>query len=142
MSDTPEQPLPPPPSPAAPPPAAPPPSDNGLPSSEQRQWAMFAHLSALIGLIVPFGNVLGPLVIWLVQKDKMAFVDDQGKEALNFQITVFGAAVISFFLMFILIGFLLIFGVALGALVLTIIAAIKANEGVAYRYPLTIRLIK
>jgi len=81
-------------------------------------------------------------VIWLVQKDKMAFVDDQGKEALNFQITVFGAAVISFFLMFILIGFLLIFVVGLGALVLTIIAAIKANEGVAYRYPLTIRLIK
>ena len=138
MSDTPEQPLPPPPSPVSPPP----PSDNGLPSSEQRQWAMFAHLSALIGLIVPFGNVLGPLVIWLVQKDKMAFVDDQGKEALNFQITVFGAAVISFFLMFILIGFLLIFVVGLGALVLTIIAAIKANEGVAYRYPLTIRLIK
>lgn len=142
MSDTPEQPLPPPPSPAAPPPAARPPSDNGLPSSEQRQWAMFAHLSALIGLIVPFGNVLGPLVIWLVQKDKMAFVDDQGKEALNFQITVFGAAVISAFLMLILIGFLLIFVVGLGALVLTIIAAIKANEGVAYRYPLTIRLIK
>lgn len=138
MSETPEQPLPPPPSPVVPPP----PSDNGLPSSEQRQWAMFAHLSALIGLIVPFGNVLGPLVIWLVQKDKMAFVDDQGKEALNFQITVFGAAVISFFLMFILIGFLLIFVVGLGALVLTIIAAIKANEGVAYRYPLTIRLIK
>ncbi len=138
MSDTPEQPLPPPPSPVSPPP----PSDNGLPSSEQRQWAMFAHLSALIGLIVPFGNVLGPLVIWLVQKDKMAFVDDQGKEALNFQITVFGAAVISFFLMFILIGFLLIFVVGLGALVFTIIAAIKANEGVAYRYPLTIRLIK
>jgi uncharacterized Tic20 family protein len=138
MSETPEQPLPPPPSPVAPPP----PSDNGLPSSEQRQWAMFAHLSALIGLIVPFGNVLGPLVIWLVQKDKMAFVDDQGKEALNFQITVFGAAVISFFLMFILIGFLLIFVVGLGALVFTIIAAIKANEGVAYRYPLTIRLIK
>jgi uncharacterized Tic20 family protein len=103
---------------------------------------MFAHLSALIGLIVPFGNVLGPLVIWLVQKDKMAFVDDQGKEALNFQITVFGAALISAFLMFILIGFLLIFVVGLGALVLTIIAAIKANEGVAYRYPLTIRLIK
>lgn len=103
---------------------------------------MFAHLSALIGLIVPFGNVLGPLVIWLVQKDKMAFVDDQGKEALNFQITVFGAAVISAFLMLILIGFLLIFVVGLGALVLTIIAAIKANEGVAYRYPLTIRLIK
>ena len=119
-----------------------PPPPPGTPPQEQRQWAMFAHLSALIGLIVPFGNVLGPLVIWLVQKDKMAFVDDQGKEALNFQITVFGAAVISFFLMFILIGFLLIFVVGLGALVLTIIAAIKANEGVAYRYPLTIRLIK
>ncbi len=138
MSDTPEQPLPPPPSPVAPPP----PSDNGLPSSEQRQWAMFAHLSALIGLIVPFGNVLGPLVIWLVQKDKMAFVDDQGKEALNFQITVFGAALVSMLAMLILIGFLLIVVVGLGALVFTIIAAIKANEGVAYRYPLTIRLIK
>ena len=103
---------------------------------------MFAHLSALIGLIVPFGNVLVPLVIWLVQKDKMAFVDDQGKEALNFQITVFGAALVSMLAMLILIGFLLIVVVGLGALVFTIMAAIKANEGVAYRYPLTIRLIK
>lgn len=140
MSDTPEQPLPPPPSPVSPPP----PSDNGLPSSEQRQWAMFAHLSALLGVLIPIpgGNMLGPLIIWLVQKEKMPFVDDQAKEALNFQITVFGAVLISMLAMLILVGFLLIFVVGLGALVFTIIAAIKANEGVAYRYPLTIRLIK
>ena len=57
-------------------------------SQEEKQWGMFAHLSALLGLVIPLGNVIGPLVIWLVKKDTMPFVDNQAKEALNFQITV------------------------------------------------------
>jgi uncharacterized protein len=112
--------------------------NNAAPSAEEKQWALFAHLAALIGFVIPFGNVAGPLVVWLIKKDTMPFVDDQGKEALNFQITVFIAALVCF----VLIGIVLIFIVGLAALVLTIIGGIKANEGQRYRYPLTIRLIK
>lgn len=112
------------------------------PDAEQRQWAMFAHLAALAGFIVPFGNLIGPLVIWQIKKDEMPFVDDQGKESLNFQITVALAAVVCVILFVILIGMLLLPLVGLTALILTVIGALKANEGEAYRYPFVIRLIK
>ena len=111
-------------------------------TQEQKTWGMIAHLSSLAGLIIPLGNVIGPLVVWLIKKDTMPFVDDQGKEALNFNITVFIAAVVSGLLTLILIGFLLLLVVGLGWLVLTIMAGIKANEGQSYRYPFTLRLIK
>ena len=123
-------------------------------SAEQRQWAMFAHLSALAGGIVTagwagsIGCFLGPLVIWLMKKETMPFVDDQAKEALNFNITV----AIAFFVLFLLtLGTLglgailtvpLMIIVGLAWLVLTVIAAIKSNEGVRYRYPFAIRLVK
>jgi uncharacterized Tic20 family protein len=114
----------------------------GMPSAEERQWAMFAHLSALAGLLVPFGSIIGPLVIWLIKKDTMAFVNDQGKEALNFNITVAIAAVVCWVLCFILIGILLFAALAIVWLVFVIIAAIKANEGTLYRYPFVLRLVK
>jgi len=120
----------------------PPPAPSGTPSAEEKQWALFAHLSALAGFIIPFGSIIGPLIIWLIKKDTMPFVDDQGKEALNFQITAAIAVLVCIALMIVLIGFLLIWAVLIGDLVLTIIAAIKANEGVAYRYPFTLRLVK
>ncbi|GAB2516272.1 DUF4870 domain-containing protein [Lysobacter humi (ex Lee et al. 2017)] len=111
-------------------------------TTEERQWGMFAHVAAVLGLILPFGNIIGPLILWLMKKDTMPFVDDQGKEALNFQITVTIAMLIAGASMIVLIGFLLLPAVAIAALVLTVMAAIKANEGVAYRYPFTLRLIK
>ena len=126
---------------------------SGL-SSEERQWAMFAHLSALVGGILTsgwagsLGCFIGPLIIWMVKKDSMPFVDDQGKEALNFNITV-GIVFLALLLLSIMtLGIGLIIAipgwiiVGIAWLVLTIIAGIKANEGVAYRYPLTLRLIK
>ncbi|WP_414637004.1 DUF4870 domain-containing protein [Arenimonas sp.] len=103
---------------------------------------MVAHLASLAGLIIPLGNIVGPLVVWLIKKDTMPFVDDQGKEALNFNITVFIAALVSGVLTLVLIGILMLLVVGLGWLILTIIAALKANEGTAYRYPFTLRLIK
>lgn len=127
------------PTPSAPPPQAPPPSDA---SAEARQWAMFAHLSALIGFLIPLGSILGPLIIWQIKKNEFAFVDDHGKEALNFQITVLIAVVVCLVLTVVLIGFLLLPVVGVVALVLTVMAGIKANNGETYRYPFTLRLIK
>ena len=111
-------------------------------SQEEKTWGMLAHLSSLSGFIVPFGSLLGPLIVWLVKRDTMPFVADQGKEALNFNITVTIAAIISGILTLVLIGFLLLAVVVVGWLVLTIMATIESNKGVAYRYPFTLRLIK
>ena len=141
-----------------PPPFNPPPADESVAASgisaEERQWAMFAHLSALVGGILTtgwagsLGCFIGPLIIWLAKKDSMPFVDDQGKEALNFNITV-GIVFLALAVLSILtlgIGLVIavpawvIIGVAW--LILSIIAAIKANDGIAYRYPFTLRLIK
>ncbi|MBC2690574.1 MULTISPECIES: DUF4870 domain-containing protein [Pseudomonas] len=112
------------------------------PSREVRQWAMFCHLSALLGIWVPFGSLIGPLILWQMKREMDPFVDDQGKEALNFQISVAIASAICLLLMVVVIGFFLFGLLAIGALVLTIIAGVKANEGQVYRYPFTWRLIK
>ena len=111
------------------------------PSAEERQWAMFAHLSALIGFVIPFGTIIGPLVVWQMKKNDMPFVAEQGVEALNFQITVAIAFLISALLSVILIGFLLMPIVGIGALVLTIIAGIQANQGNHYEYPVNWRIV-
>jgi uncharacterized protein len=112
------------------------------PNAEEKQWAMFAHLAAFAGFVIPFGNILGPLVVWLIKKDTMPFVDEQGKESLNFQITIAIAGVICVILMFVLIGILLAFALGICFLIFTIIAAVAANKGESYRYPFVIRLIK
>jgi len=121
----------------------PPPSDPVTvgPSAEERQWATFAHLSALAGLVMPFGSIIGPLVIWLIKKDTMPFVNDQGKEALNFNITVAIAAIVCGLLCIVLIGFLLLPVLVILWLVFVIVGTIKANEGTLYRYPFALRLI-
>jgi uncharacterized Tic20 family protein len=131
----------------------PPPPPAGTPSAEEKQWALFAHLSALLGVFLTgfmfgWGAFLGPLVIWLIKKDTMPFVNDQGKEALNFNITlaIIGGVLLVMTIMTFGIGLLITWPVAvivgIGWLVLTIIAAIKASEGVAYRYPICLRLIR
>jgi uncharacterized Tic20 family protein len=113
-----------------------------MPTKDERTWGMIAHLSALSGFIIPIGNILGPLVIWLIKREEMPFVNEQGKEALNFGISVTIYAVISWLLMFVLIGFLLFVVVGIFWVVVVIIAAIRASEGKSYRYPLNIRFIK
>ena len=118
------------------------PPPAGTPSNDEKQWALFAHLSALIGYIIPFGSIIGPLIIWQVKKNEMPFVDDQGKDALNFQITMVIAAIVCIVLMLVLIGFLLIWIVGILDLIFIVIAAIAANNGQAYRYPFNLRLIK
>ena len=110
---------------------------------EARTWAMLCHLASFAKyLAIPFGNIIGPLILWLLKKDQHPFVDDQGKEAMNFQITITILYAIAAVLALLLIGFLLLIPIALIDFIFTIIAAVKANEGVAYRYPFTIRLIR
>ena len=112
------------------------------PSYEVRQGAMLCHLAAFLGFVFPFGSVVGPLILWQMKKEKDAFIDDQGKEALNFQITVAIAWMACIVLAFAVVGFFLMFALAVATIVLTIIGSIKANKGIAYRYPLTWRVIK
>ncbi|WP_417216684.1 DUF4870 domain-containing protein [Alcanivorax sp.] len=117
-------------------------NSNGLAKQEERSLGLACHLLAFVGMVFPFGNILGPLVIWLVKKDDSAFVDDQGKEALNFNITISIAGFVAFLLTFVVIGAVLLPIIGIFWLVMTVVAAVKANGGEHYRYPLTIRLIK
>jgi uncharacterized protein len=107
----------------------------GSPSKEECTWGLASHLLGLIGFI-------GPLVVWLIKKDTMPFVDDQGKEALNFQITVLIAYFAAALTACIGVGIVLVPLVLVANIVFCILGAVKANSGVAYRYPVTLRLIK
>lgn len=111
-------------------------------SPEDRNWSTIAHLSALSGFIIPFGSILGPLVVWLIKKDQSPHIADQAREALNFNITIGIALIVSLCLMLVFIGFLLFGVVALAWLVLVIVAAVKSSDGTLYRYPFTIRFLK
>ncbi|MBL8186992.1 MAG: DUF4870 domain-containing protein [Acidobacteria bacterium] len=111
-------------------------------SKEERTWGMLAHLSALLGyLVLPFGNIIAPLVVWLVKKDQSQFVGDQAKESLNFQISCTIYMVVALISLLLLVGFILVPLVYAFGLILTLIGTVKANNGEAYRYPFTIRLI-
>jgi len=113
------------------------------PTPEARQWAMFCHYAAFFWFLVPMiGNVIGPLIVWQLKKDLAPFVNEQGKEALNFQITFSLAMIVCGILAWVVIGFPLMLLVSISALVLTIIAGIKANAGEAYRYPICWRVVK
>ncbi|MEM1108018.1 MAG: DUF4870 domain-containing protein [Planctomycetota bacterium] len=127
------------------PPAAPAEASPAAPAGEipqeERTFGMLAHLCAFSGILIPFGNIVGPLVIWLIKKDTMPFVDEQGKEALNFQITITIAMLICSALIIVIIGLLLLPIVGILAIIFTIIGAVKANSGEHYRYPFALRLI-
>jgi len=111
--------------------------------SEQRTWALGAHLSPLLGFVVPvpFFNILAPVIVWFLKRETMPFVDDQAKEAINFQITVLIAAFISGVLTLVIIGFFLLVAVIIYSLVMMVLAAKAAQEGKHYRYPICLRLI-
>ncbi|MCZ6674956.1 MAG: DUF4870 domain-containing protein [Verrucomicrobia bacterium] len=104
---------------------------------------MLCHLLALTGLITAgAGNILGPLIIWLMKKENDPYVDEQGKESLNFQISMLIYGFVCGLLLMVVIGFILLPILALAWLVLTIIGTIKASKGEPWKYPITIRLIK
>lgn len=115
--------------------------EDGMMSKEEKTMGMVCHLAALAGLVIPFGNIVGPLIVWLLKKDTMPFVDEQGREALNFQITLGIGAIIGIVLTFIFIGVFVLLAIYVLNIVFPIIAAIKANDGISYRYPFALRIL-
>ena|SRR5260221_13559316 len=107
------------------------------PTQDDKTWGMLAHLSALLAGMVALPFV-GPLVVWLMYKDKSPFVGDQAKEALNFNLAVLIAALVC---VVTVVGICLLPIVGIGALIFQVIAGIEASKGVWYRYPYTIRMI-
>ena len=104
--------------------------------------ASLIHLSALLGLIGNgIGFILAPLVIWLLKRDDDPYIDEQGKEAVNFQITMTLAAIVAGLLIIVVIGIVLLPIVILAMIVFPIIAAMRAREGEPYRYPFSFRFI-
>ena len=117
-----------------------------LPSTEVKAdhtIGMLCHLLSLTLLLgVPLGNILVPLIVWLIKRDEDQFVDLCGKESLNFQISMTIYMVIAGFLILLFVGLFMIPILMILNIVYTIIAAIKASQGTSYTYPLTIRFIK
>lgn len=115
---------------------------NDIPQTE-RTWALFAHLSSFLGWVgLPFANIIAPLLIWQTKKEEMPFAAAQAKECLNFQISMTLYSIAALILCLIFIGILGLLAIVIIDVVYTIIAAIKANDGIAYRYPFTIRFIQ
>lgn len=110
--------------------------------SQDRTLPVLCHLLALAGFAVPFGNVLGPLVLWLCKREESADVNEHGKESLNFQISMTIYTLVAAATVFIIIGFILVPIVVITNLVLVILAALDASKGRLYRYPFTIRFLK
>jgi uncharacterized Tic20 family protein len=107
-----------------------------IPTQDEKNLALIMHVLSLVGF-----SLIGPLIVWLIKKDESAFIDKQGRELLNFQISIAIYAIICIPLCFILIGFPMLFAVGIASLILTIIGLIRATEGKIYRFPLTIRML-
>jgi uncharacterized Tic20 family protein len=117
-------------------------------SSDSRNWAVIAHLSAIVAMLVALA-FLGPLVVYLIKRDDDPFVRDQAAEALNYQLSwllyAFVGGIVLAVLIVLLVGLLLIpvaIAAALAWFVLIVVAAIHAGRGERYRYPLTIRFVR
>jgi uncharacterized protein len=107
---------------------------------EERTFGMLCHILAFVAFVgIPFGNIVGPLVMWFIKKEESEFVDICGRESLNFQISVTIYAFAASILSFIFIGIPILIAIAIGNIILVIMAGMKANEGEVYRYPLCMR---
>lgn len=118
------------------------PSAEIAPDADARMWAALCHLAAFSMYFTGVGFIIGPLIVWLLRKDVHPFIDDQGKESLNFEISILIYYTISGVAIFCVIGVPMLIILHVLHLVFIIIAAVKANSGERYRYPLTIRLVK
>jgi uncharacterized Tic20 family protein len=111
------------------------------PTQDERLWGMLCHLSAFAGYIIPVGNILGPLVIWLIKKDESEYVNRHGKSSLNFEISITIYILISLLLVFIAIGIPILILIGIFQIIVVIIASIRAFDGQYYQYPLTMTFV-
>ena len=112
------------------------------PEKSANLLAMWCHLGTFAGIFVPFGNFLVPFILWITKKDEYELVDDQGKESLNFQITIAIYSIIGAILVFLIVGIFFLVVLALFAIIQVIKASIAASNGIKYRYPFCFRFIK
>lgn len=118
-------------------------ADRFLPTEEERKWAMFGHLSGLLYVLIPYVGGLGAaFAFWFWRKNTSAFVADQSREALNFHLVMAIVQVVNSALMLILVGWLFYAIVWVFMLVVIVLAAVRADKGVSYRYPLVPRLLR
>jgi uncharacterized Tic20 family protein len=110
--------------------------------SDIKTWSVLSHILTLAGGVIPFGNVIAPLVIWLLKKDECAEVARHALESLNFQISATIYIFVAGILCFVAVGFVLVPAVLLFVLVCVIVATVKAANGESFRYPLSLRFIR
>lgn len=120
---------------------SPPSSDIAPKTDNEKTLGLVCHLLSLSTFIIPFGNIIGPLIVWLMKKAESPYLDAHGKEVLNFNISWLIYGLIAALSFLVLIGIILVPVVAVAWVILVIIGSIKASEGKLYRYPLTIRFI-
>jgi uncharacterized Tic20 family protein len=117
------------------------PPGPAAPAKTDRDTAMFCHVAAFAGLVFPFGDLIAPLIIWLMKKDGSPYVDLHGREVMNFHISMYIWAFVSVILCLVLVGFVMLLGLMVLGVVCPIVGAVRASEGREYRYPLTIRFL-
>lgn len=116
--------------------------ENRVLTESERNWAMFCHLSAFAGFFFPFGAIIGPLICWLSKRDESVWIYMNGRDSLNFQLSVLLYMTLALPLCFILIGIPLIGTLVILKIICIIIASVKASKGESFRYPLTIPFIQ
>lgn len=109
---------------------------------DEKNMGIAIHASSFAGYMIPFGSILGPLVVWLMKRDEIAFVDKCGRNCLNFKLSLMIYMMVSAVLMFVGIGFIMVGILAILDIVFTIIAVMKASEGISYQYPMSIKFLK
>jgi uncharacterized Tic20 family protein len=120
----------------------PPPAPASSTSSEIRTWSVLCHASALLGLFFHFfGHLLGPLIVWLIKRDASTEIDANGKESLNFQLSMLIYDIVAGILCIVLIGIPILIALWVLNTVFVIIASVKTSNGEFYRYPFTIRFL-
>jgi len=116
--------------------------ENRVLSDAEKNWAMLCHLSAFAGFFFPFGAIIGPLIFWLTKKDESAWVDENGKASLNFQLSMLLYIVLTIPLLFILIGIPIMVMLGTLKIICIIIASVKTGKGEKFKYPLVIPFIQ
>jgi uncharacterized Tic20 family protein len=111
-------------------------------TEDDKLWGMLCHLSAFAGYVIPFGNIIGPLIMWVIKKDQSDYVNRHGKSSLNFEISLTIYVLVSVILIFVIIGIPILIGLGIFQIIVVIIASIKAYDGQFFKYPLTIEFVK